>query len=142
MVAYDMRERFVITSKTLLWTTQVTTDTKTRGTPDTCGVAAEGQLTGNVLGWSGPVRGYRTDGTLTCDGSLCGKFGAPPPGQSDLHIGPGPVQFRPFVFAKDMKTFTMQETLVATTDMPKQKAHLVLAGREARRSCAPAKACH
>lgn len=141
MLSYDMREHFVITSKALLWTTTVTTDTKTRDTPDACGVAAEGALSGGTLTWSGPVRGYRTDGALTCDGSLCGKFGAPPPGQSPLHIGPGPVQFGAFVFGRDIKTFSMAETTVAKTEMPKQTAHLVLTGREMRRSCVQAKAC-
>jgi len=141
MVSYDMREHFVITSRTLVWTTTVTTDTKTRGTPDTCGIAAEGVLASNTLAWTSPVRGYRTDGTLTCDGSLCGKFGAPPPGQSELHIGPAPVQFRSFELARDMKTFVMPETFVARTEMPKQTAHVALAGREVRRSCVQVKAC-
>ena len=33
-VEYAMREHFVIKSKTLFWTTTVTTDTKTRVTPE------------------------------------------------------------------------------------------------------------
>lgn len=142
MQSYEMREHFTVQSKALVWTTTVVTDTRTGDTPDACGVAAEGRLAGNLLGWSTPVRGYRTDGTLTCDGSMCGKFGAPPSGQSPLHIGPAPVPFEPFEFAADTKTFKMAPTFVAKTEMPKQTAHLALSGREVRRTCvAAAPAC-
>jgi hypothetical protein len=140
MLSYEMREHFTIDSRTLFWNARVTTDALTRGTPDACGVA-EGVLQGTALGWTSPVRGYRTDGTITCEGVLCGKFGAPPPGRSELHIGPGPVSFSPFQLARDAKTFTMSETFVAKTDMPKQTAHVALAGREVRRACVPASSC-
>lgn len=139
MLSYEMREHFTITSKTLLWSTTVITEADTRGTPDACGAVAEGTLTGASLAWSTPLRGYRTDGTITCDGSLCGMFGAPPPGKSELHIGPGPVDFKPFVFAADMNTLTMADTFVSKTDMPKQTAHVALSGREMRRACLPSR---
>ena len=140
MLSYSLREHFTVKSKTLLWTTTVVTDAQSRGTGDAGGSAAEGSLKGNSLEWSGPVRGYRTDGTINCDGSLCGKFGAPPSGTSPLHIGPGPVEFKPFQFGKDLKSFTMASTYVSKTDVPKQTSHLSLAGREARRTCVPASA--
>jgi hypothetical protein len=141
MISYSMREHFVIKSKTLFWTTTVTTDTKTRATPDVCSSAAEGTLTDHTLVWKTPVRGYRTDGTLECDGSLCGKFGAPPPGKTELHIGPGPVPFRSFDFAADRTTFAMAKTQVSKTEMPKQTGFLALAGRETKRTCVQAKPC-
>lgn len=136
MTSYEMREHFTVTSRALLWTTTVVTDTQTRATPDGAGIVARGVLSRRTLAWSTPVAGYRTDGTLTCEGTLCGKFGAPPPGRSELHIGPGPVQFRSFDLARDLKTFTMASTYVAKTDVPKQTAHVALSGREVRRSCA------
>jgi hypothetical protein len=142
MTAYEMHEHFTVTSKTLLWTTTVVTDTQTRATPDACGIVARGVLSRTTLAWSTPVAGYRTDGTLTCEGTLCGKFGAPPPGRSELHIGPGPVPFQTFELAKDLKTFTMASTYVAKTDVPKQTAHVALAGREVRRSCVAPPSCH
>ena len=143
MVEYKMREYFTIKSKTLFWTTTVVTDTNTAATPNTCSVAAEGALDGaRNLRWRTPVRGYRTDGTLSCEGSLCGKFGAPPPGQSPLHIGPNPVMFSPFVFSPDMKTFTMATTHVSKTDMPKQTGEIALSGREVRRACVPVAVCN
>ena len=103
--------------------------------------AAEGTLVNQTVRWAGPVRGYRTDGTLTCNGSLCGSFGAPPAGRSELHIGPGPVTFNSFELARDMKTFTMATALVSKTSMPKQTGFVALGGRETKRSCAPAKPC-
>ena len=142
MLQYQMREFFTIKSKTLFWTTTVITDTNTAATPNACSIAAEGALDASrQVVWRTPVRGYRTDGTLTCQGSLCGKFGAPPPGQSPLHIGPNPVGFKPFVFSADMKTFTMATTHVSKTDMPKQSGEIALAGREMRRACVPVVAC-
>ena len=141
MLSYRMKEHFTVKSKTLFWTTTVVTDTNTAATPNSCAFAAEGTLDASRLSWRTPVNGYHTDGTLTCDGSLCGKFGAPPRGQSPLHIGPGPVQFSPFIFSADMKTFTMVSTRVSKTDMPKQTGDLALAGREVRRACVTAPVC-
>jgi hypothetical protein len=139
MLSYEMREHFTIKSKTLLWNTTVLTEADTRGTPDACGGVADGALTGASVAWSTPIRGYRTDGTITCDGSLCGMFGAPPPGKSELHIGPGPVDFKPFAFVRDMSTFTMANTFVSKTEMPKQTAYVALSGREMKRACLPAR---
>ena len=141
MLAYAMKEHFQIVSKTLFWTTSVTTDTNTGVTSDRCSVVAEGVLADHQLRWNKPLHGYRTDGTLTCDGSLCGKFGAPPAGTSALHIPPHDVAFAPFVYGADMKTFTMPFTFVSKSDMPKQTGSLALAARETKRACVVAKPC-
>ena len=141
MISYAMREHFVIKSKTLFWTTTVTTDTRTRVTPDVCSSAAEGTLTDHTIVWRSAVRGYRTDGTLECDGSLCGKFGAPPPGKTELHIGPGPVAFKPFEFSPDRTTFSMAKAQVSKTEMPKQTGFIAVSGRETKRTCVAAKPC-
>jgi hypothetical protein len=143
MLSYAMRENFTIHAHTVFWTTTVKTETKTAGTPDACSVVAEGTFdrATRTLRWRTPLRGYHTDGTLVCSGSMCGKFGAPPTGESQLHIGPGPVAFSPFVFSPDLKTFTMASTHVAKTSMPKQSAAVALAGREVRRTCAQPRAC-
>ena len=141
MLAYSMAEPFTIKSKTLVWTTTVVTDTKTSATPDACGVVARGVAEGRTVRWRTPVRGYHTDGTVTCKGSLCGKFSAPPPGTMDLHIPAHPVWFSPFVFSPDLQTFTMATTHVAKTSMPKQSAEVALSGRETRRACVPVAEC-
>jgi hypothetical protein len=141
MVSYEMRQVFKVASKTLLGTTTVSTDATTRKTPDPCGTAGEGRLDGAAIAWAALVRDFRTEGFLTCEGTFCGKFGAPPPGRSPLATGPDPVKFNPFRFSADMKTFTMSSTFVSKTDSPKQTAHLALAGRETARTCVQAKAC-
>ena len=137
--SYELREHFTVTSKALLWTTTVVTDATTRAGPEQGGVIATGVLRRTTLEWSTPVVGYRTDGTLTCEGQLCGKFGAPPPGRSELHIGPAQVTFGSFELARDLQTFAMASTLVSKTDAPRQTAHLALSGRETSRQCIPAR---
>ena len=141
MLAYRMTEQFTIDATALFWKTRVRTDTRTTATPDPCSIAAEGTMKGRSLVWSTPVRGYRTDGTLTCEGSMCGTFGAPPPGTSELHHPPRPVQFSPFEFSPDGKTFSMAATFVTKTDSPKQTGYLGLSGREIRRTCVAPRPC-
>jgi hypothetical protein len=143
MLAYEMSERFGIEAKKIFWTTRVDTDATARATvAGACGHAAEGAMRGHTLVWATKVNGLRTDGTLACKGSLCGQFGAPPPGTSPLHVGPEPVQLQPFEFSADGKTFTMASTFLSRTESPRQTAHLALSGREIGRSCAPVDACH
>jgi hypothetical protein len=132
MLAYKMRDYFEVKTRALFFTTTVTTRTHTRATP-VGGVAAEGKLSGRRLDWTSKVRGYRTDGYLICEGALCGKFGAPPAGRSELHIGPNDVQFSGLSFSADLKRLTMPSTFVSKTKSPKQTAHVELSGREVRR---------
>jgi len=141
MLSYRTSENFTIVSKALFWKTTVKTRATTRATPDQCGVVANGSLQSNTLVWSSPVRGCRTDGTLHCDGSLCGKFGAPPEGTSELHVPPHPVTFKPFGFGKGLTTFTMDYALSSRSESPKQTAHVALSAREVRRSCVPVPTC-
>jgi hypothetical protein len=138
-IAYEMHDTFKVVSKTLFWATTVSTDSFTRASPDPCD-AAEGLLSGASLVWGRPIAGFHTDGTLFCAGSFCGKFGAPPPGESPLHISVHPVAFKTWQFSADRKTFTMSSTLVSKTDAPRQTAHLALSGREMQRTCRP-KSC-
>jgi hypothetical protein len=143
LVSYEMPERFGIEAKKVFWTTHVNTDALARATaatPGPCGHAATGAMKGSTLVWSSKLD-FRTDGTLECKGSMCGKFGAPAPGSSPLHIGPSPVMLEPLQFGPDGKTFTMASTFVSKTESPKQTAYLSLSGREARRSCAPVDTC-
>lgn len=136
LLGYEMRDQFTVESRVLFIRATVTTSTLTRATPDASGAAAVGTLRGKELGWATPVRGYRTDGTIHCEGSGCGLGGAPPSGTSPLHIGPGPVRFDSFVFdSPDLETFRMAWTRVSHTDMPKQTAYVALAGRRTTREC-------
>jgi hypothetical protein len=139
LASYELRQAFTVVSKALFWKTSVASDTATRASLPPCGAFA-GSLGGATLAWTRPVA-FRTDGTLNCDGSFCGKFGAPPPGSSELHMPPQAVLLSPLQYSSDMKTFTMARTLVSKTDSPKQTAHLALSGREVRRACVAAPKC-
>ncbi|HEY1955981.1 MAG TPA: hypothetical protein VGH28_10210 [Polyangiaceae bacterium] len=141
MLSYAMRERFTVKAHTVGWTTTVTSDLTTVATPDACSGAAEGVLEGRTIRWTTPVRGVHTDGTITCSGSFCGKFGAPAPGERPFHIAGTSVRYSPFVLSADSKTFTMQKTHVSDTTSPKQSSSIALAGREVRRTCAPLPPC-
>jgi hypothetical protein len=141
MLTYRMHEHFVVHSKALFWRSAFTSITDTAVTPNACAVAAEGTLVDHRIRWSTPLLGYRTDGIVTCVGSLCGMGGAPAPGEQTLHLGPGPVWFNPFDFATDMQTFAMQSTQVSRTESPKLTATIALSGRETRRSCVQLQPC-
>ncbi len=141
MRSYRMRDYFTVSTKTLFWSTTVINRTNTRATPDSCGIVAKGTLSGNKLAWQSKVRGYRTDGYMICKGSLCGKFGAPPPGRTELHIGPNDVAYKPFSFKDGIKVLTMPLTFVTKTEMPKQTGYITLAGREVSRVCVQRKPC-
>jgi hypothetical protein len=141
MLAYQMKDHFTVKTRTLFWKTVVENDTRTRSTPDACGVSASGTLKGTQLAWQSPVSGYHVDGTIKCSGDLCGKFGAPPEGTSQIHIAPSPVPFNAFTFSKDLRTFQMPYTFVTQTKVPKQKSYLALGGTLMSKRCVPIKAC-
>lgn len=136
LLQYEMREHFVVKSRVLFFAAKVTTATDTRATPGPSGVAAIGSFTGRQLEWSTPVQGYRTDGTLVCEGSGCGMAGAPRKGKSELHIGPGAVRLGKLSFDADLGTMKMDFTRVSHTDSPKQTAFITFAGRRMKRDCA------
>jgi hypothetical protein len=135
MLSYEMSEDFTVNSKLAVFATTVVTDARSCATPDSSGIAARGRLEGTTLEWSTPVEGYRADGTLTCEGMLCGKLGTPPPGRSEFHVAPHPVRLQPFEFTRDLRAFTMASTFVAETDVPRQTVYIALVGTETYRSC-------
>ena len=141
MLSYTMRESFTVHTTVAFWTTTVKMDAQSTATPNACSIAAEGTLEGRTIHWRTPVSGYRTDGTLTCSGAFCGQFGAPPRGQSPLHIGPAPAKFGDFVFAPDFETFTMAKTAGQKTEVPKQTSTVSNSGREVRRTCVGPQPC-
>jgi hypothetical protein len=135
MMAYDMSERFQVVSKVVFFTTKVLTDIRSHATADARSVVAEGVLGERTLRWTNVVGSFRSDGTLSCEGFFCGKFGAAPAGTSPFHTGPSKMSFSPFEFSADMKTFSMQSTLDSKTEDPQQESYVALAGREMRRAC-------
>jgi hypothetical protein len=136
LLAYEMQDHFTVDSSVLFIHATVVTRTDTRATPDPNGIAATGTLQGRQVVWSTPVSGYRTDGTVDCEGSGCGFSGVPPKGTSPLHIGPGPVQFGRLVFdSPALDTLSMAETKVSHTEMPRQTAYVTFSGRRMTRQC-------
>lgn len=136
MLAYTMEEHFAIEPSAIFWHARVVTDLLAKASGP-C-VLAEGTFDGRVIRWRAPVPGYRVDGTIRCEGSLCGKFGAPPPGASQMHEGPYAQWFKPFVLSEDRTTFTMASTPGLKTEQPKQSSEIAIAGREIARRCASA----
>ena len=114
---------------------KVKTRTTASFTPDAHGVVARGRLDGGVLKWDGPARGYQATSTVHCEGALCGRFGAPPKGESQLKQGPYPVQLESLRFSEGVKRFGMARTQVNRTETPKQTTSWVLHARETKRSC-------
>lgn len=140
LLEYRMHDAFTVTANILVSSAVVTSDSTTVTTPNACGFSAQGLLTDHTLKW-GPWQGMRSDGTLTCTGGLCGKFGAPPRGQSPVHVPPHTASFKPFVYTADFKTFTMADSVASHQDSPSQTSHVALAGREVKRTCVVVKAC-
>lgn len=136
MLSFSIKEFFT----GVYFSTKITTDLATVITPATCS-AGEGTFAGGKITWAGKVRGYKVDGFLTCDGSLCGKFGGPPQGKSEYHDAAHDVDFAPFVFSADRKTFTMTASQVSKGESPKHTTYLAMAGRETKRTCVRQKPC-
>ena len=141
LLTYRMRDHFTIKTSILLASASVTAESVTRTTPNACGISADGVLAGRSLTWKTPWNGVRSDGTLHCEGGLCGKFGAPPSGDSEVHIAPHQAQFKSFEFSEDHRTFTMDWSVSSHQDSPSQTSSVQLAGRETKRTCVVAKAC-
>jgi len=133
LLSYEFDNHLTIKASFALWWTQVETHSRTVAA-DVCGGAARGELTNRDVVWSTPIAGYQSDGTIHCEGNVCGKFGAPPPGASPLHQV-DTVVFKPFHFSADGKTFTMDYTKVSHSESPKQTNYVSLSGRETKRVC-------
>ena len=135
VVDYELTDHFALAPHYLFLSATITTDTTTRTTPDASGFAATGVLRGRTIAWSGPWAGMRSDGFLTCDGNLCGKFGAPAAGKTALHVAPHPARFASFELGEDGKTFRMGWSVESHQDSPRETSLVALGGRETKRIC-------
>src|SRR5580658_3583712 len=134
LMSYELDNHLTIKASFALWWTRVETRSRTVAA-DTPDGAAQGVLRGSDVVWSTPIAGYHSDGSLQCEGNVCGNYGAPPPGSSALHEAFSDVVFKPFHFASDGKTFTMEFSKVSHSESPKQTNFVALSGREAKRVC-------
>jgi hypothetical protein len=135
LTSYELVNHLTVRAKVAMLSTTVVTASRTSTAGDCCRGSARGTLNNSTLSWNSAVSGYHSDGSLTCSGSMCGKFGAPPTGTSPLHDAPAAMTFNPFSFSPDGSTFTMPYVLVSQSNSPKQKTYLALAGRRVRRTC-------
>jgi hypothetical protein len=135
LVAYELAQRFVVSPQAVFWKGSVTTDVVTRGSATTGAAIAYGVLEANVIRWNGPTRTLRSDGTVACSGSLCGKFGAPASGQSEVHMSLTVARLEPFTLSADRATYTMPYALMSKTAAPRQDSRVTIAGRALRRVC-------
>ncbi len=141
VMTYDMTDQFTVDAKVMGVGTHIVNDTHTQTTPNICGVAATGALGDRIVHWQGVWNGIHTDGHVTCSGSMCGRFGGPPSGQSDVHTPAHPAAFKQFEYASDMKTFHMDYSVTAKSTSPSQTSKITFNGRETRRSCIYVKPC-
>jgi hypothetical protein len=141
LVSYGMPEHLLIHSSFLFWSSVFTSNTETRVAAKGCEVAAEGSLDGRTLEWSTPLREWHTDGVAQCNGSLCGKGGGPPPGQTPVHLSPHSVKFGRFAFSPDLTTFTMKRTFISRYESPKLAAAIAMSGREIAKKCVEIDPC-
>lgn len=141
LMTYDMTDQFTVNAKVFGIGTVVTNDTHTKTTPNVCGVSAQGVMSNRTLRWTTLWNGIHTDGHVTCSGSMCGRFGAPPQGQSDVHTPAHPAVFKSFQYASDLKTFHMDYSVTAKSTNPSQTSRITFNGRETRRSCIYVKPC-
>jgi hypothetical protein len=140
LTTYEMTNKFTVDAHVFGMGTTVVNDTVTRTTGNVCGVSAEGALGGDRrVPWPSPWNGVHTDGTQSCAGSMCGKFGAPPRGQSNFHTPTHHAPFKPFAFSADMKSFHMDEAVTNRTS--RDTVNMTLDGRETRRACVAVAPC-
>jgi hypothetical protein len=137
LMSYELDNHFTVKASFALWSTKVVTDSRTT-VASTCDGAARGTVEHGDVVWKTAVDGYRSDGTLDCEGNVCGNFGAPPHGSSQIHEPPANVAFKPFHFSADGRTFSMEYARISHSDSPHQTGYLSLAGRETKRSCVTA----
>lgn len=140
VVSYTMRAHVPVTTSVLGMKTTVTSDTATHVKADRCGRVAKGLFKGSRLLWTTPFRRYRTDGTITCHGAMCGRFGAPPEGKSEIHIPPRPVRLMSLRFKPgDAKHFTSSFFLMDKTKSPPSENYMRLVGTAISQTCVKTK---
>jgi hypothetical protein len=132
----QLREQFAIHPNAMMWNATIVTDAAARALSDGERAVAVGTKGADgAVTWTEPLRIYRSDGWLTCDGSLCGKFGAPRAGHSELHQISRTVRLEPLRFDRDGRTFRMDFALVSSSEAPHQRTYLALAGRLTAKKC-------
>ena len=119
--------------------TALVTQTLEITTANECG-SAVGSLSGTALSWSpNALNDYHTEGTLNCQGTFCGSFGAPPAGDTPVNQTTNIDPFSAFTFSNDLMGFTAPDF---TTSSDSNATTLMdLVGTETSRQLVAAPAC-
>lgn len=105
--AYTMAMHFVVDG-----VTKVATDLDATAGPSACGVTT-GELEGNTVTWDpSALVGHHSVGQVLCTGALC-SFGGLPNGDPVPIDETNDHPLSDFVFASDLKTFSMAKTVIA-----------------------------
>jgi len=133
MVSYTMNVNFVVDGATT-----VTTNIMGAAGPEECGVT-QGLLNGTTIAWAPPqIVDYTTEGTVLCEGGLCGAGGLPNGKAVDMG-GTTNQPINNFEFEDDLSGFTMEEIV---TDMDSNSTQSwMYVGSEVSRELVDAPAC-
>jgi hypothetical protein len=131
----QLTTKFVVNTTALGFKMRISTDGIVGFTPDECGVVARGTLEGDHVTFVERARGYRSVGTLHCTGALCGKFGSPPAGRSQMARTPRPVKLRPLQLRDGVSRMSIGFFEVERQRKPSQTVLLRVEARETGRRC-------
>ncbi len=141
MVGFELATKFTVKTTAVGFPMRITTNGTVGLTPDKCGVIARGELDGDKVNWTEKARGYRSTGTLYCKGVLCGKFGAPPSGRSQMKRPVHPVKLRPAQLRDGVSRLSIPSFEVERQDNPSQTVYLRVEAREISRRCVVTPPC-
>jgi hypothetical protein len=135
LMFFELVNHLTVVVRAPVMSGQIVTLSRTTVSHDAPEGSAQGTISGGVITWTTNVAGYRSDGTIECTGSACGRFGAPAKGVSPLHEARPTMMFNSFTFSADGSTFTMPYALLSKSESPRQTTYLALSGRRVRRTC-------
>jgi hypothetical protein len=133
--------KFVVNTTALGFKMRIATDGTVGFTPDACGVVARGTYAKAQISWDERARGYRSVGTAHCTGALCGKFGSPPAGRSQMNRPVHPVKLRTLQLRDGVTRFGIPYFEVERQRKPSQTVYLRVEARETGRRCVVTPPC-
>jgi hypothetical protein len=137
----QLTTKFVVNTTAVGFKMRITTDGNVGFTPDECGVVARGTLEDDKVTWTERARGYRSTGTLHCAGVLCGKFGSPPGGRSQMSRPVHPVKLRPVQLHDGVTRLSLPFFEVERQAKPSQTVLMRVEARETGRRCVVTPPC-
>lgn len=133
MHSFDMDINFVVDGAVT-----VTTDLESYAGPEECGITV-GAINGTSVAWAPPaIVDYTSEGTVLCEGALCGLGGLPNGKPVDMNeTSDQPVNS--FEFNEDFTAFTMEEIITGMDESSTQSWMYI--GTELNRALVDAPEC-